>query len=208
MNDIHNERILLNDNCGFSKDVPIEIILDGDLKFTIEIMICTLKNIVGDYTFCKGRLVKIYSQLLNQVSNGNIIVRNHLWPYGKIDIEFKNGWDKYNVSKDFENDALFSSTEFDSKVHSKSNKSVKKRKGISNSVRIAVMERDNYKCQMCGATVDDGIKLHIDHIIPVSKGGSDSPNNLQVLCSDCNHGKYDKDYLKHDKRKLNELGVK
>ena len=83
-------------------DVPIEIILDGDLEFTIEIMICTLKNIVGDYTFCKGRLVKIYSQLLNQVSNGNIIVRNHLWPYGKIDIEFKNGWDKYNVSKDFE----------------------------------------------------------------------------------------------------------
>ena len=80
-----------------------------------------------------------------------------------------------------------------------------KRESLSNALRVKVLDRDDYKCQMCGATVKDGAKLHIDHILPVSKGGKTVESNLQVLCSDCNHGKYNKDYLKHDKRKLVEL---
>lgn len=88
----------------------------------------------------------------------------------------------------------------------KREKSKPKRKGISTALRVQILERDNYTCQMCGRTVwDEGVKLHIDHIKPFSKGGDNSPNNLQVLCSDCNHGKYNKDYLKHDKRKLKQL---
>lgn len=84
-------------------------------------------------------------------------------------------------------------------------KSKNKRKAIPNHIRVHVLERDNYTCQMCGRTVKDGVSLHIDHCIPVSKGGDNSPDNLQVLCSDCNHGKHNKDYLKHDERKRKEL---
>ena len=65
--------------------------------------------------------------------------------------------------------------------------------------------RDNYTCQICGATVKDGVKLHIDHIVPVSKGGTNDINNLQVLCKQCNLEKHNRTDLKHDKRKLNEL---
>jgi hypothetical protein len=66
-----------------------------------------------------------------------------------------------------------------------------KREPIKPSVRFQVFKRDNYACQMCGASAADGVKLEIDHIIPVSKGGQNDEDNLQVLCRDCNIGKSD-----------------
>ncbi len=56
-------------------------------------------------------------------------------------------------------------------------------------LRAQVFERDNYTCQYCGATDKD---LHCDHIIPVSKGGLNTLNNLTTACSTCNHSKGDK----------------
>lgn len=66
-----------------------------------------------------------------------------------------------------------------------------KRKPIKPSVRFQILKRDNYRCQMCGVTAKDGATLEIDHIIPVSKGGTNDADNLQVLCRDCNAGKSD-----------------
>lgn len=66
-----------------------------------------------------------------------------------------------------------------------------KRKPIKPSVRFQILKRDDYRCQMCGATAKDGATLEIDHITPVSKGGGNDPDNLQVLCRDCNAGKSD-----------------
>lgn len=85
----------------------------------------------------------------------------------------------------------------------KKNKS--KRRLISGKKRHAVFARDNYRCQICGATVDDGAKLHVDHILPVSKGGTNDIKNLQILCEKCNLGKHNSSDLPHDKRKLKEL---
>ena len=51
------------------------------------------------------------------------------------------------------------------------------------------MIRDNYTCQICGKYMPDGVGLHIDHIIPVSKGGKSVESKLQVLCSKCNGSK-------------------
>ena len=55
-----------------------------------------------------------------------------------------------------------------------------------------IMRRDNYTCQICGKYMPDGVGLHIDHILPISKGGKSVPSNLQVLCSKCNGKKSDK----------------
>ena len=63
---------------------------------------------------------------------------------------------------------------------------------MSESLRYDILKRDNYKCQICGASAKDGAKLQVDHIIPVSKGGKTEPNNLQTLCSRCNVGKSNK----------------
>jgi rubredoxin len=65
------------------------------------------------------------------------------------------------------------------------------RKPIKPSLRFEILKRDDYRCQICGVTAKDGATLEIDHIHPVSKGGINEPDNLQVLCRDCNAGKSD-----------------
>ena len=64
---------------------------------------------------------------------------------------------------------------------------------INLRLRFMVMQRDNFKCCICGASPakDPAIELHIDHIIPWSKGGETVIENLQTLCSKCNLGKSD-----------------
>lgn len=67
-------------------------------------------------------------------------------------------------------------------------KSDQLRKGISLKNRYLVLKRDNFKCVMCGKTAKEDI-LIIDHIKPVTDGGKNDIDNLQVLCRECNHGK-------------------
>jgi len=63
---------------------------------------------------------------------------------------------------------------------------------MTDSLRYEILKRDGFKCQLCGATAQDGAKLHVDHIIPVSKGGKTEESNLRTLCDQCNLGKKDK----------------
>ena len=53
------------------------------------------------------------------------------------------------------------------------------------------MRRDQFRCQICGARAEDGARLHVDHINPVSKGGTSDMSNLRTLCDRCNLGKGD-----------------
>lgn len=57
-------------------------------------------------------------------------------------------------------------------------------RNISPSLRKEIMERDRC-CVNCGSHDD----LEIDHIVPVSKGGSSDIDNLQLLCKACNRKK-------------------
>jgi len=68
----------------------------------------------------------------------------------------------------------------------------KERSLMSDSLRYDVLKRDNFRCTICGRTAADGIKLHVDHIMPVAKGGKTEMNNLRTLCNQCNSGKSDK----------------
>jgi hypothetical protein len=63
------------------------------------------------------------------------------------------------------------------------------RRSVSQSRRYAILERDGFRCRYCGSTAADGKTLHVDHIVPVSCGGSDDASNLCAACSDCNLGK-------------------
>lgn len=57
-------------------------------------------------------------------------------------------------------------------------------------IRFEVLERDGFRCQYCGQGANE-TTLHVDHIIPSSKGGDDCPDNLITACDDCNLGKAD-----------------
>lgn len=62
---------------------------------------------------------------------------------------------------------------------------IRHRVRITKAVRTAVMQRDGYKCVLCGA----GDDLTLDHIFPHVAGGSDDSVNLRVLCRSCNSSK-------------------
>ena len=66
---------------------------------------------------------------------------------------------------------------------------------ISPTVRFDVFKKDGYKCRICGTSPEDGsnVKLEIDHIVPLSKGGDNRRENLWTLCFECNRGKAAKD---------------
>lgn len=60
-------------------------------------------------------------------------------------------------------------------------------------LRFRVMQRDNFKCCLCGRNpaTDPSVVLVVDHIYPWSKGGETTYDNLQTLCEECNLGKSD-----------------
>lgn len=67
------------------------------------------------------------------------------------------------------------------------------RRLMTDSLRYDVLKRDGFRCVLCGATAkDEHVKLHVDHITPISKGGRTELSNLRTLCERCNLGKSDK----------------
>ena len=84
-----------------------------------------------------------------------------------------------------------------------------KRKSISKKVRFEVFKRDKFICQYCGRH-SPNIILEIDHIEPVSKGGTNDILNLITSCKECNRGKIniqldDDSALAKQKKQLEEL---
>jgi 5-methylcytosine-specific restriction endonuclease McrA len=50
-------------------------------------------------------------------------------------------------------------------------------------LRKMIFERDGYRCRWCGKPTRHPV---LDHVIPVSRGGTDDPDNLCTACPDCN----------------------
>ncbi len=53
-------------------------------------------------------------------------------------------------------------------------------------VKEEILERDGYRCVVCGRGVDDGVELVVDHIKPKDKGGTNDIENGQTLCMEHN----------------------
>lgn len=62
---------------------------------------------------------------------------------------------------------------------------------IKLGLRYTVLNRDRFKCVLCGNSPAMSVdcRLHVDHIIPFSKGGKTEIGNLRALCQYCNLGK-------------------
>lgn len=114
-------------------------------------------------------IMKIYEwryvkKLLENLKNNkiiNVVFSNEL-------LDDKSSFDNYNVGFH----------------HPKANK----RKTLSSQKRFSILKRDKYTCKKCGnsPSKDEKCELHVDHITPVSKDGTNDDSNLQTLCSKCN----------------------
>lgn len=60
---------------------------------------------------------------------------------------------------------------------------------IRRKLRRQLAKKRGNRCAFCGAS---NVILTLDHKIPLSKGGTWKPSNLQLLCADCNTEKADK----------------
>lgn len=52
--------------------------------------------------------------------------------------------------------------------------------------RLAIYMRDGMACVWCGASVEQDVKLTLDHLTPYSHGGSNDVKNLVTCCHKCN----------------------
>ena len=52
------------------------------------------------------------------------------------------------------------------------------------TLREQILARDCFQCRLCGHRAE-----HVDHVVPVSRGGTDSPGNLRATCAGCNLGR-------------------
>ena len=61
--------------------------------------------------------------------------------------------------------------------------------GFAAATRRRILQRDDYRCVVCGKGVADGVDLHVDHRVPQFKGGKGTLSNGQTLCSSHNFQK-------------------
>lgn len=59
---------------------------------------------------------------------------------------------------------------------------------IGSRLRFEIFKRDRFRCRYCGVTAKASA-LHVDHVVPRSKGGGDVASNLVTACRACNAGK-------------------
>jgi hypothetical protein len=65
---------------------------------------------------------------------------------------------------------------------------------IRSEKRLAIYLRDGLACSYCGASVEDGAKLTLDHLTPHSHGGSNHETNLATCCLKCNSSRGNRCY--------------
>ena len=177
--------------------------MEFEFSYTLNYIVKDVLSKINELSGCD-----VVGESYSQIENGSSIIRVRLSATSDMGHKLLDGAlmdeidgltaimiAKNDIDKIIQQNSLFGKQDNPKKV----------RKPISGRVRQNVLMRDNYTCQICGATVKDGAKLEIDHIKPVSKGGTNNENNLQVLCQQCNREKHNRDDLLHDKRKLAEL---
>jgi 5-methylcytosine-specific restriction endonuclease McrA len=66
---------------------------------------------------------------------------------------------------------------------------VRRGRPLSKEDIIALEQKQNLRCSLCGTMLDRAARPHVDHIVPVALHGGNEVSNLQLLCHQCNMGK-------------------
>lgn len=99
----------------------------------------------------------------------------------------KAEWDRANLLKKREHEAKRQAAKRGSTEH------------YSAEDVLLIMRWQREKCAACQRPIKNAFQ--IDHIIPLSRGGSNGKRNIQLLCGDCNRSKKDKDPIEFMQRR-------
>lgn len=134
-----------------------------------------------------------YMRILNEVFDEHLLHPVFEVIYRvNVSYESPGGRNYYDKHLDYSYiDILSMLEEIQDEIQFKETKTYQRR-AMTNSIRYDVLRRDCFRCVLCGQKASDGIKLHVDHIIPIAKGGKTTMDNLRTLCNLCNSGKSDK----------------
>lgn len=138
------------------------------------------------------RFLKIEQKMVNDIS---------ISPICKIQIECEKEYTSPAGRNEYFEGDVFSEDEIRTMVETIKQENIMRsseeyrrkmeRRRVTDKLRYQILRRDGFRCQLCGASQADGVRLHVDHIIPVSKGGTSDVENLRTLCDRCNLGKSD-----------------
>ena len=141
-------------------------------------------NITNDELF--ENIVTVWNTTGRQPRYNDIKPSISLFSAGTYEKRFGSWRKAFEAFVAWANDADVAKSEPNIEKNISINKSPR---NINWRLRALVLMRDGASCQMCGDTPQSGAKLHVDHIIPWSKGGETTLQNLQSLCEKCNIGK-------------------
>ena len=141
-----------------------------------------LKNKDGEEVSFLDILIPYTKLVQLTVNEGNstlgVYLKNHLiWDFGSL----RNG------TPIIRGITFFTNLNYEPVLVEETNTTERTRR-ISQQVMNNVWNRDNGKCVTCGSNQN----LEFDHIIPFSKGGSNTYRNIQLLCESCNRQKSNK----------------
>ena len=169
--------------------------------WVIDVMICVSIPMflysIGLPDFCYSLLAVFgfcYSFVL--MKKQHLFLRKHVkwyddfWKNLLIKIDSKKSTEPVKIVKQKD---LAKQAEIRRKYPTKEEMRIERNK-MTPKLRKKILERDNYTCQKCGLSRFDepNLNLHVDHIIPIAKGGKTVESNLQCLCWKCNLKKGDK----------------
>ena len=102
-------------------------------------------------------------------------------------------WRKNNHSKKLEYDRKWRKNNTDKTMNYKHIRRARERNVLFESgiSKTDILKEQGGKCASCKSSGDE-IEWHLDHIMPISRGGSHARDNVQILCRDCNLSKYNK----------------
>ena len=135
------------------------------------------------YRWTEERLVMEYERKIKPTIPDFVFSFSYVSSQGRVHYEHTRTLDFYEMI------AIYKQIQSDEKHKTSAQY---ERSQMTQTLRYDVMKRDHFRCVLCGRSADDGVKLHVDHIVPVAKGGKTVMSNLRTLCEDCNRGKRDK----------------
>lgn len=155
-------------------------------------------NVVTDLTDLKFRILKwLYRWRENKLFDKTVLMPNIDCSF-EVLMTYSSPKGKVNLSKEkcYNFNDVYTCLESVSRTYldKETNKrlALVERGMLTDSMRYDVLRRDGFRCVLCGASADEGARLHVDHIVPVSKGGKSEYDNLRTLCERCNIGKSNK----------------